>query len=525
MQTLVRSDGKRFDRGMDRGMNIDLDNYINEGFVLRAREGQDVAHATPSSPGPTTSRAPSASASQAAAQPAMREASGGTGEPAALEPKLIRSSHGRHRADTSVLAVAEQWQIANSRGSHRAGSSAASAPADAAEGLAATGPGVARSPSGRLGADSIPRAMAGRLPAEDSRRSQVGVPPQQAREFSAPVLSAIREEGERKVRFGVPGEEMFAERREFYPKQKPTVLGNPEKVLFTSDEVVKARPKSLPLGVGEEALANAVANDADKAARKGYFDELGRAVGHLQYLLAMQNPERVQQAIQRGTLPAEVLGDRLDPQFVEDVLDIHTQFQEAPRRAAALALGLPTFNDAGDLAKIIDVALTGRKSMAAALAQMAEPDATPSSPVPPVPQALNDNQIMQMTAALKGGGQALRRMSERAERANPKTFGSYYRRMVQTKPKPLEGARRTDFEALVDGDIAALATKLRIEPQHAADLLLRAVHTGQMGTHSLRSQDRALLLEVLAAKALNGATEPAGAKSATPGPGHPLNPG
>jgi hypothetical protein len=450
--TLERSEGKRFDSESDKGS------------VLRAREDQDVAHATPSSPGPTTSPRPSVPAGPAAAQPAMREASGGTGETAPPGPTLTRSSHGRHRAGNSPMhAVAEQWQVERSRGSHMASSSAASAPA-----------GVARSPRGGLGAESIQPAMADPLPTD--------------------ALPATR--AERKVRFGVPGEEMFAEQRAFYPKEEPKVLGNPEKVLFTSDEVVKARPKSLPGSTKRKALANAAVNKADEDARKEYVNQLGCALAHLQDLLALQNPERVQQAIQRGTLPAEVLGDRLDPQFVEDVLDIHTQFQ-----AAARALGQPTFRDAGGIADIIDKALKGRAARAEALALIAELDATPS---PPAPQALNANQIMTMTGALKGGGQALRRMSERAERANPKTLVSFMRRAVKTKPKPLEDARRTDFVALVDGDIAALVTKLRIEPQHAVDLLLRAVHAGQMGTDTLRPQDRELLLEVLAAKALSG---------------------
>jgi hypothetical protein len=52
--------------------------------------------------------------------------------------------------------------------------------------------------------------------------------------------------------------------------------------------------------------------------------------------------------------------------------------------------------------------------------------------------------------------------------------------------------------------MAALVARLRIEPQHAANLLQRAVHAGQMGADTLRPQDRALLLEVLAAKASNG---------------------
>lgn len=404
-------------------------------------------------------------------------------------------------ASTSKMSLADLFQMEDEQGrktapaSHAPAQPAASAPAGVADGLAATGPGVARSTNGRLGAESILRAMATQLPAENSQRSQRS---QQPSQFSAPTgdLPAIPEK--KKVSFA------GAEQRTFDPVDNPKTLQEPARIPFPSDAGAGARGESLARSSSEAALANRAANGAATKARTRYVNQLGDAVARLQYL-AIKSPERVQQAIQKGVLPAEVLGDRLDPQFVEDILDLHAQFHEW--QTTAPALGRTDFSDAGGVASVI---VEARKrfaeqadSQAALLALMAETGATSS---PPVPRALNAEQLTMMTAALNGGGQALGRMSERAERENAEPAKTMLGRLRQAggKPKRLEGARRNDFVALVDRDIAALATKLRIEPRHAADLLQRAVHVGQMGADTLRPQDRSLLLEVLAAKALNG---------------------
>ena len=123
---------------------------------------------------------------------------------------------------------------------------------------------------------------------------------------------------------------------------------------------------------------------------------------------------------------------------------------------------------------------------------------------PPALGALQAGELGLVKRALKGEGQALLRMNERAERANPKTVAGFMRRVVHTKPKPLEGGRRADFEALVAHDITGLAKSAKIEPQFAARLLQRAVENGQMGAR-LRADDRGLLLEILAAQAQNAA--------------------
>lgn len=110
----------------------------------------------------------------------------------------------------------------------------------------------------------------------------------------------------------------------------------------------------------------------------------------------------------------------------------------------------------------------------------------------PAPAVLGPDALAQVTRALGGEGLALRRMNERAARA-----GGVMARMGMNAPQPLEGRRRADFAALVERDLARLAESTRIDRPQAADLLLRAVHSGQMGA-TLRPDDKALLLEMLA---------------------------
>lgn len=110
----------------------------------------------------------------------------------------------------------------------------------------------------------------------------------------------------------------------------------------------------------------------------------------------------------------------------------------------------------------------------------------------PAPAPLNDGDLARVKEVLDGEGLALRRMNERAARA-----GGVVARMGLNAPRPLEGSRRAAFVALVNDDIANLAENARIERPSAAELLLRAVDTGQMGTR-LRPGDKELLREVLA---------------------------
>lgn len=285
-----------------------------------------------------------------------------------------------------------------------------------------------------------------------------------------------------------------AEQRMFDPEDDAKALEAPVPTPFPSDAVLAARGKSAARSASEQAQAHMAANDASLKAHERYARQLSDAVGRLQGLAAM-SPQRVQQAVQRGILPAEVLEDRLDPRFVEDVLDLHAQSDRTD------------FSDPGGLAKMIATAREAfaerAKNQAALLAMMAETGETSRSPAP---KALNPDQITMVQAALNGGGQALRRLSERAERVSAAPAQTALGRLRQAlgKPKPLDAARRQDFVALVDRDIATLVTKLRIEPSHAAGLLRRAVHAGQSGADTLRPQDRELLLDVLGAKASNG---------------------
>jgi ankyrin repeat protein len=110
----------------------------------------------------------------------------------------------------------------------------------------------------------------------------------------------------------------------------------------------------------------------------------------------------------------------------------------------------------------------------------------------PAPAPLNDGDLARVKRALGGEGLALRRMNERAARAK-----GVVARMGLNAPRPLEGRRRADFAMLVERDIASLAASTDIERQVAANLLLRAVDSGQMGAR-LRPDDKLLLLEILA---------------------------
>lgn len=242
------------------------------------------------------------------------------------------------------------------------------------------------------------------------------------------------------------------------------------------------------------ASASAQQERAEKALRKEAVFTLNSAVGRLQ-ALAIQDPDRARQAIEKRVLPAEVMGESLGPEFTREVLDLHAMYEKVETKAAAGRRSLGVEETFGRAALGIAEVKQNVLNRAATMAEMGM--------APPTPELreLNPDQLKKVSDALKGRGRALQRMNERALRASPKTLMDKMRRAVQHGPRALEGSRHRDFVALVDRDISALVAKLNIEPRHAAWLLQRAVHGGQMGADSLRPQDRALLLEVLAAKA------------------------
>lgn len=368
------------------------------------------------------------------------------------------------------------------------GSLPASSGPDASRRMGApAGHGVPQPVVGEASGGSGQPAAPGPHTAGSSAASAAAAPLQQPGQSSLPAGDPPSIPAKRKVSFA------FAEQRMFDRDDgDPKALGEPVRVPFPSEAVLAARGKSAARSSSADAQANMAANEAVKIARSDYATQLSLAVGRL-LGLAIESPERVQQALRVGILPAEVRGDNLlDPRSIQDVLDLYAQFQEWQARAPAF--GGTDFRDAGGIAQAI---VQERGGFVARRALGIETS-------PPEPQPFNTDQIATMTAALNGGSQALRRLRERAGRASPKTVRDLVRRIGHNKPRALEGTRRQDFVALVDRDIAALVAKLSVEPRHAAALLQRAVRVGQLGSDALRPQDRALLLDVLAAKASDG---------------------
>jgi hypothetical protein len=289
-----------------------------------------------------------------------------------------------------------------------------------------------------------------------------------------------------------------AEQRTFSPTDKPRMLGKRVQIAQAGADGARPSTAGAAASVASERAAREKGAKGERTLRQEAVLELNGAVGRLQ-ALAIQDPERARQAIQNRILPGEVLGDLVGPASTKEVIDLHAMYQEVEADAAAGRRShgvVETFGVAAQgIAKVREETLR----RAAMEAQMGQALSTPElKELPPGP-------LKMVSDALKGGqGQALQRMSERAARASPKTLLDRARRVVQNKPQALEGTRRQDFVARVDRDIAALVKELRIEPRHAALLLQRAVHTGQLGADKLRPEDRALLLEVLAAKASNG---------------------
>ena len=262
----------------------------------------------------------------------------------------------------------------------------------------------------------------------------------------------------------------------------------------------EARMSDAGGGPQSAASITAVREKEERKARQKDVARLNGAVGRLQ-ALAIQDPQRAQQAIENRALPAEVLppGVGLDGISVDEVFDLYAMYKEVEDEAARIpeaepgrpALGL--HEQFGHAVQGIDEArqaVLARAGHAAMLAQIGMDPGQPSSG--PAPAPLNGGELALVKEALGGEGMALRRMNERAARA-----GGVVARMGLNAPRPLEGNRRTTFEELVARDITRLAKHNSIDRQFAADLLLRAVDSGQMGAR-LRPDDKQLLLEVLA---------------------------
>ncbi|GKS86784.1 hypothetical protein AVMA1855_21550 [Acidovorax sp. SUPP1855] len=106
-------------------------------------------------------------------------------------------------------------------------------------------------------------------------------------------------------------------------------------------------------------------------------------------------------------------------------------------------------------------------------------------------------------SALPDGGQAMKRLKERAVRKHPKTAAQIWHSIQTGLPKTMKDQRRSAFETLVRADLRALASTGQIAPRAAVDQLTEALGEGIFGQGILK-RDRALLLEILGDLSLEG---------------------
>ncbi len=123
-----------------------------------------------------------------------------------------------------------------------------------------------------------------------------------------------------------------------------------------------------------------------------------------------------------------------------------------------------------------------------------------TTPAPSLWQPLSADERRCVAQALPGGGRALRRLADRAARADLAVStglrAGITRLVGPGAPRPLDGHRRDVFRELLGHDVHTLADHAKLDVASAAGLLLRAVESGAVGT-GLRLDDRLLLLGML----------------------------
>jgi len=119
---------------------------------------------------------------------------------------------------------------------------------------------------------------------------------------------------------------------------------------------------------------------------------------------------------------------------------------------------------------------------------------------PPPSQPLSAAERRWLAQALPGGGRAMRRLADRAARADLAVSTGLLARTTRLvspgPPRPLDAQRRQDFLALLGRDITALAQHAQLDEPSAAALLLRAVLSGTVGT-AMHPDDHLLLMGLL----------------------------
>lgn len=99
-------------------------------------------------------------------------------------------------------------------------------------------------------------------------------------------------------------------------------------------------------------------------------------------------------------------------------------------------------------------------------------------------------------SALPDGGQAMKRLKARAAREHPATLADRLLLIRHGTPRPMEGPRKTAFEALVRDDLWAMAMAGGVDPLVAVDKMAEALDEGILGQGILKS-DLELLTQVL----------------------------
>ena len=133
--------------------------------------------------------------------------------------------------------------------------------------------------------------------------------------------------------------------------------------------------------------------------------------------------------------------------------------------------------------------LQGRELKGPTLAELMAPERHQA-------QAARTQRDQLLHAALPDGGSVMKRLVERAARRHPATMAEMWHARTTGSPKPMEGQRRQDFEALVRADVGALAAAGGMHPMEAAHTMRLALADGSLGSRIL-PEDRQLLNEVL----------------------------
>lgn len=117
---------------------------------------------------------------------------------------------------------------------------------------------------------------------------------------------------------------------------------------------------------------------------------------------------------------------------------------------------------------------------------------TPSY-LPPADTDLSPSDLDELAIALPRNGLALKRLTNRTKRRSPRPTLST---LLRGRPQPLEGKRLEEFERQVAHDVMVVVQQSHLLPTVAANVMLHAVNTGELGS-KLTQEDRDQFLSTL----------------------------